>query len=71
MSCGLEFLAGFIIGSNHRCSLVMETQLIVHHRSLITGTRIRLVKVLDMKFHDLITDRVIFVYEFMKFKLLK
>ena len=28
-------------------------------------------KVLDMKFHDLITDRVIFVYDFMKFKLLK
>ena len=28
-------------------------------------------KVLDMKFHDLIMDRVIFVYDFMKFKLLK
>jgi len=28
-------------------------------------------KVLDMKFHDLITDRVMFVYDFMKFKLLK
>ena len=25
----------------------------------------------DMKFHDLITDRVIFVYDFMKFKLMK
>ena len=27
-----------IIGLNHRCSSVMETQLYVHHRSLITGT---------------------------------
>ena len=27
-----------IIGSNRRCSSVMETQLSVHHRSLITGT---------------------------------
>ena len=62
MSCGLEVPAGFIIGSNRRCSSVMETQLTVHHRSLIIGTRIRLVKVLDMKFHDLSADRVSFVY---------
>ena len=34
MSCGLESPAGFIIGSNHRCSSVMETQLTVHHRSI-------------------------------------
>ena len=33
MSCGLEFPAAFIIGSNRRCSSVMETQLTVHHRS--------------------------------------
>ena len=67
MSCGLEFPAGFIIGSNRRCSSVMETHFSVHHRSLITGTRIRFVKVLDMKFYDLITDRVSFVYDRMKF----
>ena len=66
MSCGLEFLAGFIIGSNRRCSLVMETHFSVHHRSLITGTRIKFVKMLDMKFHDLITDRVSFVYDLTK-----
>ena len=63
MSCGLESPAGFLIGSNHRCSSVMETHFSVHHRSLITEFE----KVLDMKFHDLITDRVIFVYDFMKF----
>ena len=63
MSCGLEFPAGFIISSNRRCSSVMETQLTVHHRSLITGTRIRFVKVLDMKFHDLSSDHVSFVYD--------
>ena len=34
MSCGLKFLAGFIIGSNRRCSSIMETQLTVHHRSI-------------------------------------
>ena len=34
MSCGLEFPAGFIIGSNCRCSSDMETQLTVHHRSI-------------------------------------
>jgi len=34
MSCGLEVPAGFIIGSNRRCSSVMETQLTVHHRSI-------------------------------------
>ena len=50
-------------------SSVMETQLTVHHRRLITGTRIRLVMVLDMKFHDLNTDRVSFVYDFMKFSI--
>ena len=33
MSCGLEVPAGFIIGSNRRCSSVKETQLTVHHRS--------------------------------------
>ena len=27
-----------LISSNHRCSSVMETQLTVHHRSVITGT---------------------------------
>ena len=50
MSCGLESPAGFIIGSNHRCSSVMETQLSVHHRSLITGTRVRFEKEFVMKF---------------------
>ena len=34
MSCGLEFSAGFLIGSNRRCSSVMETQLTVHHCSV-------------------------------------
>ena len=57
-----------IIGSNRRCSSVMETHFSVHHHSLITGTRIRFVKVLDMKFHDLITDRVSFVYDLVKIK---
>ena len=66
MSCGLESPAGFIIGSNRRCSSVMETQLTVHHRS-INNWNLRLVeKVLDMKFHDLHTDHVSFVYDFMK-----
>ena len=32
-SGSLEFPAGFLIGLNHRCSSVMETQLTVHHRS--------------------------------------
>ena len=45
----------------------METQLTVHHRSLITGTRIRFVKELDMKFHDLNADHVSIVYDLMKF----
>ena len=39
-----------IISSNHRCSSVMETQLSVHHHSLITGTRVRFEKEFDMKF---------------------
>ena len=34
MSYGLEFLAGFLIGLNRRCSSVMETQLTVHHHSI-------------------------------------
>ena len=34
MSCGLEFPARFIIGSNRHCSSVMETQLTVHHHSI-------------------------------------
>ena len=34
MSCGLEFPAGFLIGSNRRCSSIMETHFSVHHRSL-------------------------------------
>ena len=63
MSCGLKFPARFLIGSNRRCSSVMETHFSVHHRSLITGTRIRFVKVLDMKFHDLNSDHVSFVYD--------
>ena len=33
MSCGLEFPAGFIIGSNRRCSSVMETHFSVQHRN--------------------------------------
>ena len=33
MSCGLESPAGFLIGSNRRCSSVMETHFSVHHRS--------------------------------------
>ena len=37
-----------IIDSNRRCSSVMETQLSVHHRSLITGTRVRFEKEFDM-----------------------
>ena len=52
-----------LIGSKRRCSSVMETHFSVHHRSLITGTRIRFVKVLDMKFHDLNSDHVSFVYD--------
>ena len=52
-----------LIGSNRCCSSVMETHFSVHHRSLITGTRIRFVKVLDMKFHDLSSDHVSFVYD--------
>ena len=69
MSCGLEFPAGFIIGSNHCCSSVMETQLTVYHRS-IYNWNLRLVeKVLDMKFHDLHTDHVSFVYDFMKLQM--
>ena len=34
MSCGLESPVGFLIGSNRRCSSVMETQLTVHHHSI-------------------------------------
>ena len=41
----------------------METHFSVYHHSLITGTRIRFVKVLDMKFHDLNSDHVSFVYD--------
>ena len=67
MSCGLEVPAGFIIGSNRRCSSVMETQFSDHHRRLITGTREWFEKVLDMKFHDLNADRVSFVYDHMRF----
>ena len=59
-----------LIGSNRRCSSVMETHFSVHHRSLITGTRIRFVKLLDMKFHDLITDHVSFVYDLLKTNML-
>ena len=50
MSCGLEFPAGFLIGSNHRCSSVMETHFSIHHRSLITETRVKFEKEIDMKF---------------------
>ena len=58
-----------LIGSNRRCSSVMETQLTVHHRS-INNWNLRLVeKVLDMKFHDLNMDHVSFVYDFMKFSI--
>jgi len=39
-----------IIGLNRRCSSVMETQLSVHHRSLITGTRVKFEKEFGMKF---------------------
>ena len=52
-----------LIGSNRRCSSVIETHFSVHHCSLITGTRIRFVKVLDMKFHDLNSEHVSFVYD--------
>ena len=52
-----------LIGSNRRCSSVMETQLTIHHRSLITRTLGWFEKVLDMKFHDLNTDHVSFVYD--------
>ena len=34
MSCGLEFLAGFLISLNRRCSSVMETHFSVHHRRI-------------------------------------
>jgi len=50
MSCGLESPAGFLIDSNRHCSSVMETQLSIHHRSLITGTRVRFEKEFDMRF---------------------
>ena len=50
MSCGLESPAGFLIGLNRRCSSVMETQLSVHHHSLITRTRVGFEKEFDMKF---------------------
>ena len=50
-----------LIGSNRHCSSVMETQLSVHHHSLITGTRGSFEKVLDMKFHDLNTDHGRFI----------
>ena len=43
MSCGLEFPAGFIIGSNRRCSSVMETHFSVHHRS-INNWNLRMVR---------------------------
>ena len=46
--CGIP--SWVIIASNRRCSSVMETQLSVHHRSLITGTRVRFEKEFDMKF---------------------
>ena len=36
MSYGLEFPAGFIIGSNRRRSSVMETHFSIHHCSVIT-----------------------------------
>ena len=39
-----------IIGSNRRCSSIIGTQLSVHHRSLITKTRVRFEKEFDMKF---------------------
>ena len=39
-----------LIGSNRRCSSVMETHFSVHHRSLITGTCVRFEKEIDMKF---------------------
>ena len=60
-----------LIGSNRRCSSVMETQLTVHHRS-INNWNLRMVDaVVGYEVHDLITDHVIFVYDFMKFKQLK
>ena len=43
MSCGLESPAGFLIGSNHRCSSVMETHFSVHHRS-INNWNLRMVR---------------------------
>ena len=39
-----------LIGSNRRCSLVMETQLTIHHRSLITEIWAGIEKEFDMKF---------------------
>ena len=69
MSCGWESPAG-----------LLSVQIVVAPRLwrlnslfiivvLITGTRIRLVKVLDIKFHDLNTDRVSFVYDLIKFSI--
>ena len=69
MSCGLEVPAGFIIGSNRRCSSVMETHFSVHHRSTNNWNSNKACEVLDMKFHDLNMDHVSFVYDFMKFSI--
>ena len=58
MSCGPESPAGFLIVAPRLWRLNSLFIIVV----LITGTRISLVKVFDIKFHDLNTDRVSFVY---------
>ena len=62
MSCGLEFPAGFLIGSNRRCSSVMETQLIVHHRSINKWNLSWFWERVWYEVHDLITDHGRFIY---------
>ena len=70
MSCGLESPAGFqsvrIVIAPRLWRLNSLFIIVV----LITGTRIRFLKELDMKFHDLNADRVSFVYNLMKFLML-
>ena len=62
MSCGLEFLAGCLIGSNRRCSSVMETQLTVHHRSINNWNSNKACEGVGYEVHVLITDHGRFIY---------
>ena len=60
-----------LIGSNRHSSSVMETQLTVHHRSLITGTRVRFEKEFDMKFMISLRIMADSYVVLMKFSMLK